>query len=322
MVICRLGRRVILIWDKFRRKYGGTGLGLSISKAFVQLMGGTLWVESMYGRGSQFYFTVNLRQYHMGEQEIREKLARFQGRRVLILETTDDQSNLMGQINELGLRPFKVTSIAEATNTANVTTGRNDHVPLFDTLIVDKMAHAERIREIVHLRFTPIVLITPDIHPLNMKLCIDLGITSCINSPVSLLDLAHALLPARENHVALPSDAAKSASLEILLAEDNIVNQKLAVRILEKFGHHVMIVSNGQLAVQAFQSQSFDLILMDVQMPVMGGFEATQKIRDIEKASGTDAHIPIIALTAHAMIGDREKCLNAGMVSLNYFLIS
>ncbi|KAI9490737.1 hypothetical protein BDB00DRAFT_768316 [Zychaea mexicana] len=295
------------------RKYGGTGLGLSISKAFVQLMGGNLWVESMYGRGSQFYFTVNLRQYHMGEKEIREKLTRFQGRRVLFLETAGDQSNLMNQISELGLRPFKVTSIAEATNTANSTTTRNDHAPLFDTLIVDKMSHAERIREIVHLRFTPIVLITPDIHPLNMKLCIDLGITSCINSPVSRLDLAHTLLPALENHVALPSDAAKSASLEILLAEDNIVNQKLAVRILEKFGHHVKIVSNGQLAVQAFQSQAFDLILMDVQMPVMGGFEATQKIRDIEKASGTDAHIPIIALTAHAMIGDREKCLNAGM---------
>ncbi|KAI7855641.1 hypothetical protein BDC45DRAFT_461578 [Circinella umbellata] len=297
------------------RKYGGTGLGLSISKAFVQLMGGTLWVESMYGRGSQFYFTVNLRQYNMGEKEVREKLTRFQGRRVLFLETTpgDQSNNLMDQISELGLRPLKVTSIAEATNTANSTTNRTDHAPLFDTLIVDKMSHAERIREIVHLRFTPIVLITPDIHPLNMKLCIDLGITSCINSPVSVLDLAHALLPALENHVALPSDAAKSASLEILLAEDNIVNQKLAVRILEKFGHHVKIVSNGQLAVQAFQSQSFDLILMDVQMPVMGGFEATQKIRDIEKASGTDAHIPIIALTAHAMIGDREKCLNAGM---------
>lgn len=277
-------------------------------------MGGTLWVESMYGRGSQFYFTVKLKQHQTSEQEVIEKLSRFQGRHILYLETTDSKSNLMEQIAELGLKPYRVTSIAEATNMTNAPTGRSEHAPPFDTLIVDKMAHAERIREIVHLRFTPIVLITPEVQPLNMKTCIDLGITSCINSPVSTTDLAHALLPALENHVALPSDAAKSASLNILLAEDNIVNQKLAVRILEKFGHNVKIVSNGQLAVQAFQSQSFDLILMDVQMPVMGGFEATQKIREIERNSGTDAHIPIIALTAHAMIGDREKCLSAGMV--------
>lgn len=250
----------------------------------------------------------------MAEREYMEKLARFQGRRVLCVETVADQADLMGKIAALGLKPSRVTSIDEATNAADAGTSQEKHAPLFDTLIVDKMAHAERIRESVHLRFTPIVLITPEIHPLNMKLCIDLGITSYINSPVNLPDLAHALLPALENHVALPSDAAKSASLEILLAEDNIVNQKLAVRILEKFGHHVKIVSNGQLAVEAFQSQSFDLILMDVQMPVMGGYEATRKIREIEQQSGTGSHIPIIALTAHAMIGDREKCIQSGMV--------
>lgn len=276
-------------------------------------MGGTLWVESMYGRGSQFYFTVILRQYQMSVPETLEKLSRFQGRRILFLETEQDQTDLMNQIEQLGLKPSRVTSIAEATNMANAARGSSEHAPLFDTLIVDKMAHAERIREIVHLRFTPIVLITPEIHPLNMKLCIDLGITSYINSPVNIPDLAHALLPALENHVALPSDAAKSACLEILLAEDNIVNQKLAVRILEKFGHHVKVVGNGQLAVDAFQEKAYDLILMDVQMPVMDGFKATQRIREIEQTANNGGHIPIIALTAHAMIGDREKCLRAGM---------
>ncbi|CDH54714.1 sensor histidine kinase response regulator [Lichtheimia corymbifera JMRC:FSU:9682] len=299
------------------RQYGGTGLGLSISKHFVQLMGGKLWVESMYGRGSEFYFTVNLQRYHVKTDEIQEKLARFRGRRVLYLESPGNESTLVSQIAELGLQPVKVSSMEEATETANnrsaAASKKNTHVPPFDVLVVDNMTHAERIREIVHLRFTPIVLITPEIHPLNMKLCIDLGITSCVNTPITNPDLAHALLPALENHVAVPSDASKSAALEILLAEDNPVNQKLAVRILEKFGHHVHIVANGQLAVEAFQNKRLDLILMDVQMPVMGGFEATQQIRRLEKSSGTNAHIPIIALTAHAMIGDREKCLNAGM---------
>ncbi|KAJ8661610.1 hypothetical protein O0I10_002416 [Lichtheimia ornata] len=299
------------------RQYGGTGLGLSISKHFVQLMGGKLWVESMYGRGSEFYFTVNLQRYHVKTDEIQEKLARFRGRRVLYLESPGNESTLVSQVAELGLQPVKVSSMEEATETANnrsaAASKKNTHVPPFDVLVVDNMTHAERIREIVHLRFTPIVLITPEIHPLNMKLCIDLGITSCVNTPITNPDLAHALLPALENHVAVPSDASKSAALEILLAEDNPVNQKLAVRILEKFGHHVHIVANGQLAVEAFQNKRLDLILMDVQMPVMGGFEATQQIRRLEKSSGTNAHIPIIALTAHAMIGDREKCLNAGM---------
>ena len=308
-----------------RRQYGGTGLGLSISKHFVQLMGGKLWVESMYGRGSEFYFTVNLQRYHVKTDEIQEKLARFRGRRVLYLESPGNESTLVSQVGELGLQPVKVSSMEEATETANsrsaAASKKNTHVPPFDVLVVDNMTHAERIREIVHLRFTPIVLITPEIHPLNMKLCIDLGITSCVNTPITNPDLAHALLPALENHVAVPSDASKSAALEILLAEDNPVNQKLAVRILEKFGHNVHIVANGQLAVEAFQNKRLDLILMDVQMPVMGGFEATQQIRRLEKSSGTNAHIPIIALTAHAMIGDREKCLNAGMVCIDLLFL-
>ncbi|RCH88563.1 histidine kinase osmosensor, partial [Rhizopus stolonifer] len=298
------------------REYGGTGLGLSISKHLVQLMGGDLWVTSVYGRGSQFYFTLNFKRYPKERYDAFEKMKRYKGRNILFLDGKDDEMGIESKLHELGLSPFRVTGISESVNMTSLPafqTNNNKQPLLFDTVIVDNVAYAEKIREAVHLRYTPIILIAPEIHRLNMKLCIDLGITGYINSPVTLSDLAYTLLPALESHSSLPSDASIPLPLKILLAEDNIVNQKLAVRILEKFGHKVEIVSNGKLAVEAFEKSSYDLILMDVQMPVMGGFEATQKIREIELRAGNGSHVPIIALTAHAMIGDREKCLQSGM---------
>ncbi|OBZ83387.1 Histidine protein kinase NIK1, partial [Choanephora cucurbitarum] len=315
--------KLSLIFDTFcqadgstTREYGGTGLGLSISKHLVQLMGGDLWVKSVYGRGSQFYFTLNFKRYPKERHDAFEKMKRYKGRNILFLDGNNDEMGIEPKLCELGLTPFRVTGISDSANMSSLPifqSTNNKQPPLFDTVIVDNVAYAEKIREAVHLRYTPIILIAPEVHSLNMKLCIDLGITGHINSTVTLSDLAYTLLPALESHSSLPSDSSIPLPLDILLAEDNIVNQKLAVRILEKFGHKVEIVSNGKLAVEAFENSNYDLILMDVQMPVMGGFEATQKIREIEHRIGNGSRVPIIALTAHAMIGDREKCLQSGM---------
>lgn len=282
-------------------------------------MGGNLWVESKYGRGSEFFFTIKLHRFCADEKEVMEKIHRFRNRRILFVDSMNGQSDVIEKIGLLGLKPYRVNSIEEATNLANANSNVSKLAPFFDTVVIDQMSLAEKIREIVPLRYTPIVLIAPELQNLNMKLCIDLGITGYIRAPQNIAEISDVMLPALESHAALPSDASKTVPLEVLLAEDNDVNQKLAVRILEKFGHHVTVVANGKLAVEAYESQFFDMILMDVAMPVMGGFEATQKIREIEEASTSKRHIPIIALTAHAMIGDREKCLEAGMVRIKLY---
>jgi osomolarity two-component system sensor histidine kinase NIK1 len=286
-------------------------------------MGGDLWVTSIYGRGSQFYFTVNFKQYTMERQDVLEKMKRFKNRNVLFMDSLN-QVDVVEKIKDLTLAPYRVSSIKEAVDLTNTSSssdrGRSKQAPIFDTVLVDNMAYAEKIREAVHLRYTPIVVIAPESHRLNMKLCIDLGITGYTNSPINLSDLAHTLLPALESHANLPSDNATPLPLEILLAEDNIVNQKLAVRILEKFGHKVKIVSNGKLAVEAFEKKAFDMILMDVQMPIMGGFEATQKIREIEHTSGSRSHIPIIALTAHGRFSIITISKDRPFIYLFYFI--
>lgn len=179
------------------------------------------------------------------------------------------------------------------------------------------------LRESPHLRYVPAVLFSGSHPPLLMRKCSELGIQSVAVTPTPA-DIMNALLPALELQLSLPQDAnSPPIPLHVLLAEDNVVNQKLAVRVLEKFGHKVEIAANGSIAVDMFIEKRghWDIILMDLQMPIMGGLEATQQIRRWEKenpshnASQMWGRVPIVALTAHAMIGDREKCVAAGMVS-------
>ncbi|KAF9966069.1 hypothetical protein BGZ70_003374 [Mortierella alpina] len=283
------------------RKYGGTGLGLSISKRL----------------GSQFFFTVRFNTGTMSLDQINLKTKPYIGRHILYMGTMRDEVISRSVIKTLGELKFKathVTSLSQASALVPaITPGSATEKSVFDVIIVDNVKDIRKIKEFGVLRFLPIVLLSMTTPYISMKVCQDLGIASYFNPPVQLPDLMNALLPAFESASALPSDAEHAIPLHILLAEDNVVNQKLAVRILEKFGHKVTIVSNGKVAVEFFGSMHFDLILMDVQMPIMGGFEATQEIRKLETLRGNNDHLPIIALTAHAMIGDREKCLAAGM---------
>ncbi|CAG7850778.1 Hybrid signal transduction histidine kinase J [Serendipita indica DSM 11827] len=293
-----------LIFDTFcqadgstTREYGGTGLGLSISKRLVSLMQGNMWVESELGRGSKFFFTVTSQLSDSPMEQILLKVQPYTGRHVLFVDTLGDMTNVSEQITKLGLVPYVVHDVQKLLESLHVT---------------------EVLREMEHLRYIPVVLIAPSIPRLNLKWCLDNSISSHLTTPVSLPDLAAALVAALEANSVNPPVTSTDTSFDILLAEDNLVNQRLAVRILEKYGHTVEIAENGSVALNKFKERwqragnRFDVILMDVSMPFMGGMEATELIRAYEAEHHLE-RTPIIALTAHAMIGDRERCLQAGM---------
>jgi osomolarity two-component system sensor histidine kinase NIK1 len=306
-----------LIFDTFcqadgstTRKFGGTGLGLSISKQLIHLMGGEIWVTSEYGSGSNFYFTVSVSPSNIRYTRQTEQLLPFSSHYVLFVSTehSDEELQEIGDgIIELGLNPIIVRNIDDANLSEPIK---------YDIIMIDSIETAKKLRLLSEVKYIPLVLVHHSIPQLNMRVCIDLGISSYGNTPCSITDLASAIIPALESR-SISQNSDESVSYKILLAEDNLVNQKLAVRILEKQGHQIEVVENGLEAYEAIKKNKYDVVLMDVQMPVMGGFEATEKIRQWEKKSNPidslSFRTPIIALTAHAMLGDREKSLAKGM---------
>jgi signal transduction histidine kinase/DNA-binding response OmpR family regulator len=306
------------------RKYGGTGLGLAICKRLVEMMRGRIWVESVVGKGSQFHFTAQVGVTSGPCAEAIPLVAEsLQGMPVLVV---DDNATVRQVLVELldswHLRPHAVESARAARVALEEAARREEPFPLI--LLDSRMPQQDGFSLAGEIKSHPdmggivVMMLTSVDVPSDVARCRQLG-CDYLTKPFGPSDLLDAILTGLSGTPRLrsrPSEKVEPSGpsvrpLRVLLAEDNAVNQKLAVSLLEKDGHSVRVASNGKQALAALEQERFDVVLMDLAMPEMDGFEATAAIRAREQETGQ--HQPIIAITAHALKGDRERCLQAGM---------
>jgi signal transduction histidine kinase/ligand-binding sensor domain-containing protein/DNA-binding response OmpR family regulator len=304
------------------RKYGGTGLGLSISSRLAHVMGGTLAFESREGEGSTFSLTLPL---GVAERHVTPRApAAIDLRAMPVLIIDDNSTNralLAGILKGWQMRPSAAASGAIGLDMLDDAVRRGDpyQLVLLDSRMpeLDGFAVAQAIAERPQLACPTILLLTSDDRAGDSARCRKLGVSSYLIKPIATLELWRSIvdgvsaLPRPHLPTSRSPDLPSTSGLRILVAEDNRVNQLIAATMLRRDGHHVVLADDGAAAVAAAGNDAFDLILMDVQMPGMNGFDATVAIREHERTIGT--HTPIVAMTAHAMSGDRERCLQSGM---------
>ena len=305
------------------REYGGTGLGLTICARMVAMMGGRIWLESEVGRGTQFHFTARLKSStEQAESEVMVPLETLTDLRILVVD--DNQTNrriLHGMLTRWGAQTTCSDGARQALLEidAACAAARPFQLILTDMHMpgMDGFGLVQEIRNRPDMSPAPIVMLTSAGHSGDAEHCRKLGIHSYLCKPVRRQELLAAILRALGHPQTPPSPLTVTAtvpqarSLQVLLAEDNRTNQTVATRMLQKMGHTVAIAGNGKEVLLLVTVHRFDLVLMDIQMPEMDGLTATRKIRESERE--TQLHLPIIAMTAHAMKGDRERCIEAGM---------
>ncbi len=305
------------------RRFGGTGLGLAISKQLVEMMQGRIWVESELQQGSAFHFTAR---FELGPAVAPRPPAALEVLEGLPILVVDDNRTNRRILAELLIHWRMAPELAESAQAARAALARNAQGGRpFGLILLDQampletgLQFAASLRATEAGRELPIILIASAVEPADVNRSRELNIARVMSKPVVATDLLNEILRLFSEASDMPqAPAAESprpvhlVPRRVLLVEDNEINRRVAVGLLESRGHQVRIAENGAEAVERLEQEEFDVVLMDMQMPVMDGYEATRRIRVREREAG--GHVPIVAMTAEALKGDRERCLAAGM---------